>query len=149
MNRAILFLLFPISLLIALTSCKVVLISAYDEQVDLGIQEVQKEVVDIIVSLESNITNNEPANNKYELYQDRYTAIKKVIVNLKIRSSGLPKYTEVYKQIVLMEKSIVSLEQLHKIGFDSIDKLQTAKSGLEIQFSSVIRLQNALKKRKQ
>lgn len=139
------------TLLLALAflfSCRVSLIGAYDAVTDQSIQKIQTGVYAIIVRLERNISAGMPADNDYRNFKTRYEDIAADLEVLKIRCNALPKYDIIREQIALVSKNMANMEALHKTGISNTVLLVPLKSALELQFSSIIQLQNSLKKQK-
>lgn len=134
--------------LFLLTSCKIMLIGAYDEGTDTGIQKVQKEVLTILVKLETNIDNKQLADNDYKNFAKAYEEVEIDLECLKVRTGALPKYTIVQDQVKLMQANLLLFETSHKLGMTSKKEVQKNKETFEIGFGEMIRLQNGLKRKK-
>ena len=131
-----------------LISCKVMLVGAYDEVTDLGIQKVQNDISTIIVKLERNIDNNTPALNDYKNFTAQYETIAGEMETLRIRCISIKKYDLVLQQVTLLKSNIADLEKLHKLGITDKGLLNNIKTNFEFQFSAIIKLQNGLKRQK-
>ncbi len=55
--------------------CHVVLIGAYDQNVDESIQKISTDISTLIVKVEKNIDDNQPNDNKYGNFRDSYISI--------------------------------------------------------------------------
>lgn len=128
------------------TACRVVLIGAYDQNVDQSIQTISTEVSTLLVKIEKNIDDNQPDENKYEKYRDTYIALYGEVENLKIRTMALPKYSKITEMVVLLNKNIHDLESLHKIGFTDKRLIETTKTLIETSLQAMLTAQNALKR---
>lgn len=131
-----------------LASCRVMLIGAYDQVTDQGIQQIQTEVFTLLVKIEKNITNNTPKDNNYENLKSTYDNIEGEIKSLEIRITSLPKYKIISQQITKLEKNIQDMETFNKIGFTNIKPIQIIDSTFQVQFSAMTSLQNGLKRKK-
>jgi hypothetical protein len=131
---------------ILLVSCHVMLAGAYNEKVDEGIQKVSDDVSTLMVTLESNIDNNQLKDNKYEKFQPSYITIFSTLESLKIRTQSLPKYEQVTKMITALTQNLKDFESLHKTGFNNKRMLMTARSLIETSLVNVLASQNALKR---
>lgn len=131
-----------------LASCHVVLIGAYDQNVDESIQKISTNLSTLIVKVEKNIDDNKPEDNKYDSFRESYINVLGEVENLKIRTSALPKYTKVTEQVVLLGKNINDLEALHKTGFTNKRLVEGAKTLIEQSLSAMLTAQNALKREK-
>ncbi|HEY4151229.1 MAG TPA: hypothetical protein VGM41_19965 [Chitinophagaceae bacterium] len=131
-----------------LVSCRVLLIGAYDQVTDQSIQKIQTDVATLLVKIERNFDNNTPADNKYENFKPGYESISGEIESLKIRCNSLPKYKFVAAQVNALDSTLTDLEKFHKLGFDSKQEVELVKKTFESEFSSMIALQNGLKREK-
>ncbi len=131
-----------------LAGCHVMLIGAYDQVTDQGIQQIQTQVSTLLVKIERNITDNTPNDNKYENLKSAYDNIEGEIKSLKIRANSLPKYKIINQQIVELELSIQDLENFNKTGFTNIRPVQIIDSTFQVEFSAMAALQNGLKRQK-
>jgi hypothetical protein len=135
-----------------LASCKVILIGAYDEVTDQGIQKIQTDVSELLITVKKNLVNNTPAANQYANFQKTYNTIEGEVESLNIRCKALPKYTIVISQLNLVDKNIINLEELHKIDdFKNIrdtSLINNVQITLGVQFTAMVSLQNGLKGQK-
>ncbi len=144
-QKCLLALFIPLFLL----SCKVMLVGAYDEVTDRGIQNVQNEISTIIIRLERNIDNNTLLNNDHKNFNELYETIAGELETLRIRCNSLPKYDIILGQLAALTANVNDLEKLHKTGITNKQMLGIIKSNFEMQFSSMIKLQNGFKRKKQ
>ena len=135
-------------LIFAIAGCRVMLIGAYDQVTDEGIQQIQTEVSTLLVKIEKNINNNTPDENKYQNLKNDYDKIEGEIKSLQIRASSLPKYKIIGQQITLLGNNIRDLEEFNKLGFTSLQPVQIIDSTFQVQFSAMAALQNGLKREK-
>lgn len=131
-----------------LAGCHVMLIGAYDQNVDESIQKISTDISTLIVKVEKNIDDAKVNDNKYDNFRDSYISIFGEVENLKIRSNSLLKYTKVTEQVVALDKNIHDLESLHKIGFTDKRVVQAAKTLIETSLQAMLTAQNALKREK-
>lgn len=130
-----------------LASCHVMLMGAYNEQVDESIQKVSDDVSLLLVTLESNLENNRPKDNAHEKFQAAYITVFSELESLKIRTQSLPKYEQVTKMIIALNQNMKDFESLHKTGFNDKRILSTAKVIVETSLVNVLATQNALKRK--
>ena len=129
-------------------SCNVMLIGAYDQVTDQGIQKIQNEITTIIVKIESNIDNKTIVDNKYDNFKNDYSEIKGEIQSLETRCVAIPKYKLVLDQVKALDNTLNDFEKLHKLGFDKKNEVETIRSTFNIEFQAMITLQNGLKRTK-
>lgn len=126
--------------------CHVMLIGAYDQNVDESIQKISTDISTLIVTVEKNIDDGKTTDNKYENFRDNYINILAQVETLKIRTLSLPKYQKVTQQVELLEKNIQDIEALHKIGFTNKTLVETSKTLIETSLKAMLTAQNALKR---
>ncbi|RYY37582.1 MAG: hypothetical protein EOP46_02130 [Sphingobacteriaceae bacterium] len=131
---------------VIITACRVVLIGAYDENVDQSIQRISTEISTLMVKVEKNLDDNLPDQNKYENFRDVYINLYGEVENLKIRTMALPKYGKITEMVVLLDKNIHTLEALHKTGFTNRGVIAATKTLIEQSLKSMLSAQNALKR---
>jgi hypothetical protein len=128
------------------------LIGAYDQVTDQGVQKIQTDVSELMVTLKKNLLNNNAAANQYGNFTATYNTIEGEIESLNIRCKALPKYSIVISQLSSVNKNIIDLESLHKIddfkALRDTSIINTTLSTLEVQFTAMTTLQNGLKKEK-
>lgn len=146
-TKKLLLLLTTVAMLVA--SCRVMLIGAYDQVTDEGIQKIQTDVSGLLITLKKNLVNNEGASNDYKNFGTTYNTIEAEIQSLNIRTKALPKYSIITSQIGTLNKNVLDLEAQHKGGQFAMPKdtliLNLDLSAFEVQFTSMTALQNGLK----
>jgi hypothetical protein len=133
---------------IVLLSCRVMLIGAYDQVTDQGIQQIQTEICTLLVKIERNINDNTLDGNKYENLKNAYDNIEGEIKSLEIRVNSLPRYNIISQQIITLENNVADMEAFNKTGFTSIGPVKIIASTFQVQFAAMIALQNGLKREK-
>jgi hypothetical protein len=131
-----------------LAACKVMLIGAYDPVTDQTIQHIQNETMTMLVKMERNFDNREPAKNNYEYFRENYEELAGEVESLKIRCQSIPKYELILEQVNLLQANLQDLEKYHKTGFKSKEEIEPIKKAFESSFSAMIVMQNALKRKK-
>jgi hypothetical protein len=135
-------------LILVLTSCKVMLIGAYDQVTDENIQKIQVEVMTLLVKVERNLDAKDSAANQYVHFKDRYENLAGETESLKVRCESIPKYNIVVEQVTLLQNNLQNLEKYHQIGFRTKEELVPIKKAFESEFAAMITLQNSLKRKK-
>lgn len=136
--------------LMYVTSCKVMLIGAYDEVTDQSIQKIQTDVSGLLITLKKNLINNNPSANAYTNFDKTYNTIEAEVSSLDTRCKALPKYTIIISQISLLNKSVSDLEQLHKFPnafsrMSDTSQINSDLSTMNVAFTAMVSLQNGLK----
>lgn len=131
------------------TSCRVMLIGAYDEVTDQSLQQIQTNVSSLLVSVEKNLLAGDTLAINYSNYISNYNNIEGQLQSVLIRSEALPKYKLVSDQIRTFDSTVHRLESFHKLGFTASDSssLKIIKKTIELDFRNMIVLQNGLKRK--
>jgi hypothetical protein len=120
------------------------LIQEYDQITDDKVTALQEKVARFFVGMERNIGKPEAAYDNHVAFYDE---VKTDLNVLQVRSKAIPKSEITQKQIESVQSQMKSLEQLHKLGFNSYEELVPAKNAIEQSFAAIIQLQMALKNR--
>lgn len=131
------------AIIISLTSCKITLISKYDEIIDAKTTAMQEDVSRFFISIEQQLGTDAAVYNEYIPF---YIQAKVDLSTLKIRAAALEKNKLVEQQIQLLATNISSLEQLHKLGFRSQQELVPLINSFNTQFTAITKLQMGLKR---
>lgn len=138
---------------ISLFSCSVLLIGAYNQNVDENIQTISKDISTLFVQTESNV--NEGKDYSYSALRDSYIKIEGEIQSCIVTVSSLPKYNIVLAQMKLLSNAEIALKNDHMSGFvapaitdkkEIIKAIEIDKSGFTIALTAMIRLQEGLKR---
>ena len=131
-------------LFLSLQSCGPVrLISDYDEVTDKTSLELQEEIDALLIKLERTAGT---AEANYDKYVQTYDVIKVTLKKLKIRTAAIPKNKLVEDQVAELEKMVGNLEKLHKQGFGSAGQVNILQQPFDTAFTSITKLQIALKR---
>lgn len=134
-------------LLLLITSCSSIrLISDYDEITDKAVTALQEKVSRFFVKVDSQIGTD---SAKYEYHKAFYQDVKVDLNTLKIRADAIDKNTIVQNQIAELTTMTDKLEQLHKIGFATVDQLKPLRQPFNSAFTAIIKLQLGLKRGEQ
>lgn len=134
-------LLFFVSFIISCSSVK--LISDYDEVTDKTVTEMQRNVANYFVVL-NRVIGTEDAN--YQNFIPFFDTTKVDLNTLEVRANAIDKNEIVQQQLAELKKMIQNLEQLHKLGFTSAETIEPLQQPFNTAFSSIIKLQMALKR---
>ena len=138
-------------------SCsEVMLIGAYNQNVDQTIQSISSDVSTLFITIEKNIQDNQ--DYSYAVFRNSYIKIESEISSCKTIASGIPKYNIIIKQIDLLSGSVALLEQDHRSGFfdttkqltldQKIKAVEVDRSGINSSIESMLALQEGLKREK-
>ena len=130
--------------ILVLYSCSGIrLISEYDDITDKKVTELQDKFAKHFVTLERIIGAKEAA---YENFIPFYDDVKSEMRTLTIRANAIDKNDIVIKQLKFLDQNIADLEALHKLGFSKTSELLPLRNAFETSFTSIIKLQMALKR---
>ena len=144
-----------ILLISLLFSCsRIMLIGAYNQNVDQSIQAISQDVSTLFVEIEKNIQDNKDFS--YPVFRDVYIKIESEISSCRTIAGGLPKYGIIIKQIDLLDSSVLVLEQDHRTGFfntantnltlaQKIKAVELDRSAITSSLQSMLTLQEGLK----
>jgi hypothetical protein len=106
--------LVAIALIIGVTSgCAIRLISNYDEQIDKGATDLQKEVDSFLTDLETKAGTPEASYDVAKPFYPRYLVDLRA---LRVRAHAQPKNELTEKQLDLMMDSVEQLRRQHQAG---------------------------------
>lgn len=132
-----------ISSFLLIQSCKVQLISDYDEITDKTVTLVQDKVSNYFVKLER-VVGTEAGD--YKNFTSQFDTIKVNLNTLEIRANAIEKNRIVKEQIAELKNMVKELEALHKTGITSKELIEPLKQPFNSAFTSIIKLQLALKR---
>jgi hypothetical protein len=143
--------LFTAALLALLASGCVQFISNYDEQTDRSVTALQKKMETFFVKLEGQAGLPECVYDKHKSF---YEEAKVDVSGLKLRVEAIPQNTITSEQILLLERSLSTLEALHKtksarpLGENclSVAEIQPLRANFNISFTSILKLELAKKR---
>ncbi|GGB75913.1 hypothetical protein GCM10007424_14860 [Flavobacterium suaedae] len=126
-----------------LFSCKVTLISEYDEITDKKITELQEKTSTVLSQLEDEI-----GKDNYENYKKFYQEVRADLNTLEIRANAIDKNQITINHIAILKSSYDTLESLHKQKINSLEELNIIKSAFNTSFIALVKLQMAKKQGK-
>jgi hypothetical protein len=100
------------AILLVLVGCAVKFVSSYDEQTDRAVTELQKKVESFFVRLER--LDGLPECS-YEHHKGFYEDAEVQVSSIQLRASAIPQNSITVEQMELVERSVESLEELHKL----------------------------------
>lgn len=139
------------ALVLALISsgCTLTLISQYDEITDKAVSDLQKKVDSFLITLER--TSEVPACT-HATNKEFYIGALASTSSLLVRNEGRPKNSLTVSQLRLLEDSIKTLENLHKIKGDggcmTAEEIEPVRSNMNTSFTAIMKLEIAKKRSK-
>lgn len=133
-------------LLIAASSCKVRLISDYDDITDRSATELQKKVEGFVHKMVASAGTPEGSYARNVVfYDDARTDLSAI----RVRANAFEKNKFTLEEINLIQANLDNLEKLHKIGGDRGLRKEVADPALDAlntQFTALIKLELAKKR---
>jgi hypothetical protein len=117
-------------------------ISNYDEVTNKNFVLLHEKVATLFVEIEDQIGTNA---SKYSNFEQSYKKIKVNLKVLKIRTAAIEKNEIIQNQVAELIKMIDNLQQLHKIGFSSIEQIKALEQPFNAAFIAIAKLQNGVK----
>lgn len=145
LNRQRFFVLACIALLF--TSCKLTLLSAYDETTDKVLSEMQQSTTAFFVKYETTPAAPElKYGNQTAFYQGLMTSSR----TLRIRNSAIEKNQPMITMLDLLDENIHLMDSLHRQKPDGLlapHDVRLLKSAFETQYTAMFKFVMALKAR--
>ena len=141
--------LLPLVLILLITlisGCAVKLSSDYDQLIDEYATQLQGEIETFLIKMERSAGTPE---GSYAANVGFYDGIQGTLATLLLRAETIGKDETVAEQIVLLQKNLENLRQLHeRQGEKGLTRELTGpmRVAFNTQFKAIIKLQNALKR---
>ncbi len=129
-------------LAIALAGCSVNLISAYDENIDKSVTQLQKEIETFFVTIDG----QNATECTYDKHKDFYKESKVAISAIEVRARAIPKNEISVEQVGLLNDSLSSMEELHKLGCLDKDQVSNLRSNFNTSITAILKLELAKKR---
>ncbi len=135
--------LFVILLVLAQSCGPVRLISEYDPITDEKVTALEEKVTTFFVKLERVVGTN---HADYEHFTNFYDEVKVDLNTLKVRANAVDKNRIVREQIEELNNMVDNLEELHQMGFATIEQVRPLQQSFNSAFTAIIKFQMALKR---
>jgi hypothetical protein len=131
-------------MMFALGACTVRLIGTYDEAIDQGVTELQKDVETFLISMQDAAGTPE---GKFAPNKGFYVRAKAHVGSLRIRADAIPKNEITSAQLGEVRKNLDAIEKLHKLNDQlSEDDVTAIRSAMNMQFGAILKLELAKKR---
>lgn len=137
-----------LAVILIFTSCKVTLISGYDEVIEQTAIKIKNEFNLHFVKLKRTIQDQDSTNQKFENFQDYYDHMETDLFLLEERAKSLGSKSEiVQKQIANLDSIMFDFMNKHKRGFPDRpgDDRRDLRNAVNSSLNAVIKLQEELK----
>lgn len=134
-------------ILFLLASCKITLLSAYDETTDKVLSDMQQSTTAFFVKYE---TTPKDSSLRYQNQQPFYQGLLTSSRTLRIRNNAVEKNKPMITMLDLLDENIQLMDSLHKQKPDGLlapHDVRLLKSAFEIQYTAMFKFVMALRSR--
>ena len=141
--------LLPLTLILLVTlisGCSIKLISDYDQLIDQYATQLQGEIETFLIKMERSAGTPE---GSYAENIGFYDQIQGTLATLLLRAETIAQDKTVAEQIVLLQKNLENLRQLHEGRGEkglTAELTGSMRVAFNTQFKAIVKLQNALKR---
>lgn len=131
---------------IALSGCTTIkLVGDYDEQIDKGVTQLQKDVETFLVKLEA--TADKPADRveSYDKNKKFYEDAKVALSGLRVRADSMERNSITVRMLDRLSNNLTRLEGMHREGLAKAEIDQGIRGGLNSQFTAILTFELAKK----
>lgn len=132
---------------LALVSCSTIkLVGDYDEQIDRGVTQLQKDVETFLVKLEASTEKSTDMVESYDKNKKFYEDSKVTLSGLRVRADSMERNSITVKMLDHLSNNISRLERMHREGLakEEIDK--SIRGALNSQFTAILTFELAKKR---
>jgi hypothetical protein len=132
---------------IVIAGCSTVkLVGDYDEQIDKGVTQLQKEVEAFLVKLES--TADKPADmvESYDKNKKFYEDAKVALSGLRVRADAAQRNSITVRMLDKLSNNINRLEGMHRDRLAKAEIDQSFRGGFNSQFTAILTFELAKKR---
>ena len=125
---------------LTLSGCVIKLVSSYGVTTDRTVTALQKKTEAHLIALEA--VEGLP-ECKYEEHKQFYGEAKVDVSAIAVRAAAIPKNEITSEQVMLLSKSLESLEELHKIACLSKNQISPLRTQFNSSFIAILKLELA------
>jgi len=122
------------------------LVGDYDEQIDKGITQLQKDVETFLTKLEGTAENPLSKVEEHEKYTQFYANTKVSISGLRVRADAIEANSRTVQMISNLRELLDELEKFHKEGLKKIEIQKSLRGGFNSLFTAILTLELAKKR---
>lgn len=127
-------------LVVTSANCSIRLISDYDETIDKSVTQLQRKVESFLTEVQRKAGTDEVAYSRHVRFYDEARVDLSAIL---VRAQAIPKNEITVGQILLVQKSLDTLEKLDKLGFKDQEEIEPLRNAFNTSFSAILRLELA------
>ncbi|OGT07636.1 MAG: hypothetical protein A3J49_19025 [Gallionellales bacterium RIFCSPHIGHO2_02_FULL_57_16] len=122
------------------------LVGDYDEQIDKGVTQLQKDVETFLVKLEA--TAQKPADKveNYDKNTKFYEDSKVALSGLRVRADAMERNSITVRMLDRLSKNIGRLEEMHQEGLVKAEIENSIRGALNSQFTAILTFELAKKR---
>ncbi len=132
-----------LALIALLSGCSIQLVGNYDEHIDKGVTQLQKDFETFLITVDS---QTKTPKCKYQNHTQFYQGSKVAISSIEVRANAIDKNEKTVKQIGLLKDSLASLENLHRWGCFTHSQVQSLRSSFNSHITAILKLELAKKR---
>lgn len=132
--------LYAAALLLALSACAPRLLAPYDEVTDRAVSALQRKTEAHLIALEA---ATGPPDCRFERHQQFYTDARIELSALAVRTAAIPGNERTSEQTALLQRSLESLRQLHRIDCLSPEQIAILRIQFNSSFTAILKLELA------
>ena len=132
---------------ITLGGCSTIkLVGDYDEQIDKGVTQLQKDVETFLVKLEA--TAEKPADKveSYDKNKKFYEDAKVALSGLRVRADSMERNSITVRMLDRLSNNISWLERMHRDGLAKAEIDRSIRGGMNSQFTAILTFELAKKR---
>lgn len=131
---------------LAIGGCvSVKLIGNYDEHIDKGVTQLQKDVETFLVKLESSAASPGDKVESYDQHKKSYDDFKVVISGLRIRADSMELKSITVRMLDKLSSTLAGLEDMHRGGLAKAE-IKPIRGALNTHFTAILKFELAKKR---
>ena len=130
---------------LALAGCTVKLVGDYDEHLDKGVSQLQKDVETFLVKLESSADRPEDKVESYDKNKKVYDDFRVAVSVLRVRADSVERGGFTVGMLDKLSKNLAGLEELHREGLAKAE-IKVIRGTLNAQFRAILTFELAKKR---
>jgi hypothetical protein len=126
-------------IMMVLNGCSTIkLVGDYDEHIDQGVTQLQKDVETFLVKLEASAEKPADRVESYDKNIQFYNETKVAISSLRIRADSMERNSITVRMLDRLAKNISRLEGMHREGLAKAEIDESIRGGLNAQFTAIL-----------
>jgi hypothetical protein len=132
---------------IAISGCATVkLVGDYDEQIDKGVTQLQKDVETFLVKLEATADKSTARVESYDKNKKFYEDAKVALSGLRVRADSLERNSITVRMLDRLSNNLSRLERMHEGGLTKPEIELSIRGAMNSQFTAILTFELAKKR---